>query len=161
MYNDILENVHAGSFTKRQQLFLRYTYMVLVDLTVLNLFNQYWERVYIETFTISLLTAVLLQVLLKASIALEHYVAKYFENMSGVKAKISRVFTTWLILFVSKLIILQAISLAFGDSVTFSGALHGVVAFIIVIVAIIAAEQLLFLIYNALGNKDSGNRVVK
>ena len=73
MYNDILDNVHAGSFTRRQQLFLRYTYMVLVDLTVLNLFNQYWDLVYIETFSISLLTAVLLQVLLKASIALEHH----------------------------------------------------------------------------------------
>ena len=158
MYNDILENVHAGSFTRRQQLFLRYTYMVLVDLTVLNLFNEYWDLVYIESFSISLLTAILLQVLLKASIALEHYAAKLFENMSGVKAKLFRALTTWLILFVSKLVILQAISYTFGDNVTFSGPVHGLVAFIIVIVAIIAAEQLLFFIYRSLGNSGSGNK---
>lgn len=158
MYDDILANVHAGTFTKRQQLFLRYTYMLLVDLTVLNLFNQYWDNVYIETFSISLLTAVLLQILLKASIALEHYAAGFFEGMSGLKAKISRVFTTWVILFVSKLVILQAISFAFGDSVMFSGPVHGLVAFITVIVAIIAAEQLLFFIYRSLANGGPGNK---
>jgi hypothetical protein len=158
MYDDILANVHAGTFTKRQQLFLRYTFMVLVDLTVLNFFNEYWDLVYIETFSISLLTAVLLQILLKASIALEHYAAGFFKGMSGLRAKISRVFTTWLILFVSKLVILQAISYAFGDSVTFSGPVHGLVAFTIVIVAIIAAEQLLFFIYKSLGNSGSGDK---
>ena len=56
----------------------------------------------------------------------------YNDILENVHAgSLSRVFTTWLILFVSKLIILQAISLAFGDSVIFSGALHGMAAFII------------------------------
>ncbi len=59
--NEDLQNENAGSFSKRQQLFIRYTLAVLVDLTVLNLFNEYWNFVYIEFFTISLLTAVLLQ----------------------------------------------------------------------------------------------------
>ena len=57
---------------------------MLVDLTVLNLFNEYWDFVYIEFFTISLLTAVLLQFLLKVTIAIEHRVAGYFESKTGL-----------------------------------------------------------------------------
>jgi hypothetical protein len=154
MYYDLLENAHAGSFTKRQQLFFRYTFAVLVDLTVLCLFNEYWNLVHIETFSIALLTAVLLQVLLKASIALEHFVAGYFKSMSGLRARLMRVLSTWFILFVSKLVILQAITIAFGDSVVFHGPVHGVVAFVVVVVAIIAAEQVFLRIYHALGVKD-------
>jgi len=30
--DEILENVDAGPFSKRQQMFLRYTYLVLIDL---------------------------------------------------------------------------------------------------------------------------------
>ncbi len=48
--------------------------LLLVDLTVLNLFNEYWDFVYFEYFTISLLTAVLLQFLLQVTIAIEHRV---------------------------------------------------------------------------------------
>lgn len=154
MYNELLENAHAGSFTKRQQLFLRACFAVLVDLAVLCLFAEFWELVHVEAFSLALLTAILLQVLLKASIALEHYVAGFFENMSGMKAKVLRVVSAWAILFVSKLIILQAISLAFGDKVHFSGPIHGVVAFIVVIVAMIAAEQLFLRTYHALGVKE-------
>ncbi len=50
--NEDLQNENAGSFSKRQQLFIRYTLAVLVDLTVLNLFNEYWNFVYIEFFSI-------------------------------------------------------------------------------------------------------------
>ncbi|MFQ5345903.1 MAG: hypothetical protein ACE5DZ_08095 [Mariprofundus sp.] len=65
----MIHNDHAGSFTNHQRLFIRYTYSVLVDLTVLNIFNEYWGNVYIETFTISLLAAIVLQVLLQVTIA--------------------------------------------------------------------------------------------
>ena len=55
----------------RQGRFIRYMLFVLVDLTVLNLFVQYWDRIVIDSFTISLFTAALLQVLLKATLAIE------------------------------------------------------------------------------------------
>jgi hypothetical protein len=71
--------------------------------------------------------------------------------MEGVKAKVLRGLSTWAILFVSKLIILKAISFAFGSSVVFSGAVHGLAAFIAVIIAIIVAEQCFNKIYRVLG----------
>jgi len=48
---------------------------------------------------------------------------------------------TWGILFGSKFVILEAINIAFGDDVLFTGPIHGLVAFIVVIIAIIVAEQ--------------------
>ncbi len=58
--------------------------------------------------------------------------------------------STWAILFASKLVILEAINFAFGDSVVFGGPINGLVAFIIVVIAIIIAEQAITRIYNFL-----------
>ncbi len=148
MIDSIIKNEQAGSFSRRQQLFVRYTFFVLVDLAVLNLFNEFWDKVSIEHFSISLLAALLLQILLQLTIAIEHRVANLFKGNPGLKAKILRALSTWAILFISKLVILEAINLVFGDSVLFSGPVHGVVAFIIVVIAIIIAEQIFLRLYN-------------
>jgi hypothetical protein len=150
MNKSTIANDHVGSFSKKQQLFVRYTLFVLIDLVVLNLFNEFWIHVYIEHFSISLLTALLLQLLLQATIAIEHRVANIFKGSDGLKAKIGRGLSTWAILFVSKLMILEAINQAFGESVLFGGPAHGLVAFIIVIIAIIMSEQLFLRIYKSL-----------
>ncbi len=147
----VLEDIHAGRYTKRQQLFFRYTFMVLIDLTVLNLFSQYWEHVYIETFLISLLAAILLQVLLKLTIAIEHRVAEYFNGKPGLKPKILRGLSAWAILFASKLLILELINISFGSSVLFGGPVHGLVAFIVVVSVIILTEQAFSRLYHSLG----------
>ncbi len=146
----VIENKHAGSFSKRQQLFFRYTFFVLIDLTVLNLFSQYWDYVFIQTFTISLLAAILLQVLLQATLIIEHRVANYFKKKPGLKAKVLRGLSTWAILFISKLLILEAINVSFGNSVLFSGPIHGLVAFIIVVITILIVEQAMSWIYRSL-----------
>lgn len=149
--DEILENADAGSFTTRQQLFLRYTYLVLIDLTMLNFFNEYWDLVFIEFFSISLLTAMLLQILLQLTIAIEHRVSNYFKKKPGTGAKVLRGLSIWAILFISKLVILEAINICFGDSVLFGGPIHGLVAFIVVVIGIIIAEQIFFRIYRYLG----------
>ena len=105
-------------------------------LTVLNFFNEFWDLVYIEFFSISLLVALLLQLLLQVTIKVEHYVASHFKKMDGRKAKILRVLATWGVLF--------------GSSVVFGGPVHGVVAFIVVVVAIIIAEQTFAWIHRSL-----------
>ncbi len=150
MIDEILQNEHAGSFSRRQQLVFRYVLLVLIDLTVLNLFDQYWDLVFIEHFSISLLAALLLQILLQVTIAIEHRVANFFKRKSGVKAKILRGLSTWAILFASKLVILEAINISFGSSVLFSGPIHGLVSFIVVVITILVAEQVFFRIYRSL-----------
>ena len=157
MRKERLKNEHAGSFSRHQQLFFRYTFAVLVDLTVLNLFNEYWGYVYIEFFSVSLLAAILLQLLLKVTLAIEHRVAGYFKGKPGLRPRIMRGLSAWAILFGSKLIILEAINLSFGDSVVFGGPIHGLVAFIIVVIAIIAAEQGFLWVYRTLAPAESSD----
>jgi len=130
-----------------QRLFVRYTIAVLVDLTVLNLFDEYWDLVSIESFTISLAAAFLLQLLLRLTIALEHRVANHFKNKPGVASKIFRGLSIWGILVASKFVMLEAIDFAFGDRVVFSGAFHGIVAFVVVIIAFILAEATVRKVY--------------
>ena len=123
---------------------------MLIDLTVLNLFNEYWGNVFIENFSISLLVALLLQVLLQATIAIEHRVAIFFKEKATLKAKVLRGLSSWAILLSSKLIILEAIDISFGDSVSFNGPIHGLVAFIVVVITIIIAEQIFLWIFRSL-----------
>jgi len=44
------------------------------------------------------------------------------------------------VLFGSKFVILEAVNIAFGDSVSFLGPVHGIVAFIAVIIVMLVAE---------------------
>jgi hypothetical protein len=135
-----------------QRLFVRYLVAVLIDLTVLNLFDEFWALVTVDPFSVSVLAAILLQVLLKATLVLEHKVAAWFNTKSGGFARFMRYFTAWLILFGSKFVMLGAIDFAFGDDVLFAGPLHGVVSFIVVIIVMLAAEEVAVRIYRRLGS---------
>jgi hypothetical protein len=137
----------------RQRLFLRYFTGVLIDLVVLNLFDEYSDKVEVDSFTLSLLAAVLLQALLKATIALEHKVAAFFKSRPGGFNTFLRYFGAWLVLFGSKFVILEALTFAFGDKVRFEGALHGLVWLIAVVVTMLIAEELIVRIYRNLGGR--------
>jgi hypothetical protein len=134
----------------RQRLFLRYYTGVLIDLVVLNLFDEYSDRVYVSSFTISLLAAILLQALLKLTIAVEHRVGEHFKARAGGLMKFLRFFCAWLVLFLSKFVILEALSFAFGDSVRFEGLFHGLLTLIIVVVVMLVAEELMVRLFRRL-----------
>lgn len=141
---------HLSAPSFKQQIFLKYFTWVLVDLTVLNLFAEYWDRVTITSFGVSLFIAITLQTLLKMTIALEHQISNYMKSNEKLNKKILHIFTTWFILFASKFVMLWVLQFMFGDAIVFSGAYHGVVAFIVVVIAILAAEYLITRIYKAL-----------
>ncbi len=142
--NDIadLEPGHLH-LNNRQRLFIRYVSFILVDLTVLNFFAEYWDLVSIDSFTASFIAAIILQVLLIGTFKLEHATAEYFKAMDSKAAKYYRVFCAWLILFLSKFVMLGAIEFLLGDDLSFAGPLHGVVAFITVVIAIVIAKKML------------------
>ncbi len=141
----------AEVISTSQRLFLRYFTAILVDLVVLNLFSEYSENVVIESFTISLFAAVFLQVLLKLTLLLEHRVGDYFKAKEGTGVQVLRFFIAWLILFGSKFVILGAVDFAFGDWIHFGGLGHGVLIFIAVVVAMLAAEEIIVRFYRRLG----------
>ena len=131
----------------RQRVVLRYFAATLVDLVVLGLFAEHWEYVFADSFTVILLAAVVLQVLLKLTIVVEHRVAAFFNARPGGFNKFMRFFTAWLILFGSKFVILEALALAFGDRLRFGGPFHGIVVLIAVVVVMLVVEAVLVKIY--------------
>lgn len=140
-----------GSINNKQRLYIRYFTAILIDLTVLNLFDEYWDLVQIDSFTISLFAAIVLQVLLVITIKIEHKIGDYFKKKKGFMAKFLRIFSAWLVLFGSKFLILEALEFAFGNEVQFKGAFHGVVALIVVIVVMMVVEALSARIAKGLG----------
>jgi hypothetical protein len=138
--------------SKRQRVFMRYLTATLVDLVVLALSVEYWpDYVAADSFTIMLLAAVLLQVLLKLTIVVEHKVANFFNARPGGFNKFMRFFMAWVVLFGSKFVILEAVALAFGDRLSFGGPFHGIVALIAVVVVMLVAEAVLVKLYRRMG----------
>lgn len=142
-------------FNTPQRLFVGYTLAILVDLSVLNFFDEFWQFVNIESFSISFAAAILLQLLLKLSIGLEHKLANYFKSKPGTAPKIYRGLTSYIILVGSKFIMLEAINIIFGDKVEFTGPLGGVVAFFTVVITILVAEAIVSKVYFALDDTQT------
>ena len=148
--DEIPEVASAGIPNTGQQLFARFLTAVLIDLTVLNLFDEYWRHVTIDSFTVSALAALILQVLLRLTLAIEHRIGAFFHGKPGLAARISRILSAWAVLFGSKFVMLGAISFVFGSRVVFAGPLHGVVAFIAVVLVMLVAEEFAARIYRRL-----------
>ncbi|HEX5787447.1 MAG TPA: hypothetical protein VFY03_04670 [Woeseiaceae bacterium] len=146
----LLEPASAKMPSTRQRLFLRYFTAILIDLTVLNLFDEFSAKVTVSSFSVSLAAAILLQVLLKATLAVEHRVAAYFNARQGKAARVMRFVAAWLVLFGSKFVILEAISFAFDGKVVFSGAFHGLITLIVVLVVMLLAEEIVVRFYRRL-----------
>lgn len=136
--------------TDRQRLFILFFVGMLIDLVVLGLFAEYSDKVYVDTFTTALLAAIVLQLLLKLTIAAEHRVLARFKGKTGAAWKAAKYFVAWLILFGSKFVILEALTFAFGHDVHFEGVLHGIVWLIIVVVTMVIAEELVVRFYRRL-----------
>ena len=146
------ENTAEGSFNLRQQLYIRYLTAVLMDLAVLNLFDEYWDAVAINSFSISLLAAILLQLMLRLSLQVEHRVGVIVQEKAG---KTMRIVSAWAILFISKLVILEALSFVFGEEVQFIGEYHGVIPFLTVVIVMLVAEAIMRKIYFRLGMPEA------
>ena len=68
-------------------------------------------------------------------------ISDFFNRLEGGFYKVLKIVSLWAVLFGSKFVILGAIDRAFGDEVMFLGPLHGIVAFIVVVVTILLAEK--------------------
>lgn len=153
MSSDALMPQSADAPTNRQRLFMRYFTAILIDLVVLNLFVEYSGKVFVDTFTTSLLAAIVLQLLLKLTIACEHKVLDWFKGRAGAWMTFLKYFSAWLILFGSKFVILEALAQVFGENVRFDGRWNGIITLIVVVLVMLVAEELIVRIYRKLGDK--------
>ncbi len=103
------------TLTKQQEVFYSWTSDVLIYTVVLNLFVEYASNVIIESFTISILTAILLKILLDLVMDTEERVRDYFARRDGIIYRVLGAVSLFAILFVGKLFILEAVNFVFGD----------------------------------------------
>jgi hypothetical protein len=94
---------------------------VFVYVVVLNLFVEYLPKVISETFTLSLLTAVLLKGVLEIVVAAKNRVKARFRAASTPIGKVVAAVMLWAVLFGSKFLVLEVVALVFGDRVSLGG----------------------------------------
>ncbi|WP_309384739.1 hypothetical protein [Cerasicoccus frondis] len=136
----------------RQAFFVRYFCLVMTDIVVLNLFAEYWHKVHVSSFTDSILAALILQVMVKATLKFEHMVSDSFKGKTGIAHSLLKKFCLWLVLFGSKFAILWALGTFVGEEVHFEGKMHGIVPLIVIIVVMMGAEFLVSWLTDVLGD---------
>lgn len=140
----------AITITRAQERYFSWMADVLVYTVVLNLFVEYLDAVIIESFTVSILTAVLLKILLDIVMRAEHGVKQFFGAKEGAVYSVLGTVSLFAVLFLGKLLILEAVDLVFGDDVEL-GHFFEVVALVL---ALMITREVFRRIYLALGEPD-------
>ena len=150
--NRVLDSFRGSeeqAITRNQRAFFGTVIDVLVNVVVLNLFVEFSGAVRIDSFWISVLTAVLLTtmigILAKFEQRIHHY---FFEKHSW---RFAGVVTIWLVLFGGKLVMLEVVDIVFGDHVSLGHLLE----VILIVVAMMIAGQLMQTIYDRLGVNEN------
>ena len=126
---------------------------VLVYIVVLNLFVEHASTVVIDSFSISILTAILLKLMLDALLGVEHRVSSYFAGRQGGLFRVLGPLSVFSILFFSKFLILEVVNFVFGDHV----ALGHFVEIAAIVISMIVASRVLRAIYVRLGRSAVGS----
>ena len=91
---------------------------LLINIVVLNLWIEYSDSVIIDSFTISVFAAVVMRMLISGTLRIEHSVSGLFDRLEpGNLVTALRLLTAWVILFLSKFIILEVIDVVFREHV--------------------------------------------
>ncbi len=120
-----------------QSLFISWTTAALVNIVVLGLFVEYSDRIAIDSFTITIFTAVVLTALLDITFGIEQRARTFLGRRGGAISRVLSVVATMAILFSGKFVILEVIDVIFRDDVD----IDGFVPLVLLIITMIAAER--------------------
>lgn len=135
------------TITSQQRRFASWMTDVLIYTVVLNLFVEYNDAIIIDSFTISILTAILLKLLLDVILSFEHRVRGFFSTREGASWKAAGAASMIAILFIGKLVILEVVNFVFGEHVE----LGHLIDVIVLVIALMATRRVALEIYNRLG----------
>jgi hypothetical protein len=116
---------------------------VFVYVVVLNLATEYVPSVITETFTVSILTAILLKLVLEAVVAVKDRLKGRFRSAETAAGKVVASIGLWLVLVVSKFVVLELEDLFFGDSVSLGGFVPVTLLILVLMVARLGVRRLL------------------
>jgi hypothetical protein len=149
---DVLDGRRRLTITRAQNLYVGWALTLLLYVVVLNLFVEYVDSIIIDSFTISIFTAVVLLILLVAILGFEHRVGEAFGRREGRAWKVAGAAATVVILFLSKFVILEVIDIVFGEHVE----LGGFVEVIFIVIALIVSQKVSVAVWVRLGEGPSG-----
>ena len=149
---DKMVETHTISINHLQEAYASWSIDILIYIVVLNLFVEYSDAIVIESFTISILTAILLKLMLEFFERLEWMNLRFFQEKEGTAWTVVGFVVILSILILSKFIILEVVNFVFGDLVEL-GHFLDVIALIL---TMIAARALAVWIYNRLGKVKAG-----
>lgn len=151
--NDSVIDVEAGESTAmshRQRVYVSWLSDVLVYIVILNLYVEYSPNKVIDSFTISIFTAVVLKLILVGITAAKYRVWAWSREKEGRIYTVAGVLGVWAILFLSKFVILETIDFVFGEHVDLGSFLD----VMLLVVALMITREVVHRIYRSLGPPD-------
>jgi hypothetical protein len=109
---------------------------LFVYIVVLNFAIEYVPSVISESFTLSLLTALLLKVALEIVVLLKNKILGRLRTATTRRTKLVAALSLWVVAAGSKLVVLALIDVIFGDAVS----LGGFVTVTLLVVALMASQ---------------------
>lgn len=137
----------GSTITPAQRYYADFMMDVLVYTVVLNLFVEYADAIVIDSFTVSLLTAIVMKLMIDLINALVRRVKGYFDAKEGNVPRVLFGLSAWAIMFASKILILLVVQVIFEEDVD----LGGFVDVLALVIAMMAARRLSTAVYVRLG----------
>lgn len=132
---------------------------VFVYVVVLNLAIEYLPSVLSETFTLSLLTAVLLKLALEVVLVLKARAVTRLRGATTVPARLAAGLLLWATAAGSKIAVLELVNLAFGEAVSLGGFTSVTLLVVSLLLARAAVRRLLGLGHETAGDAAGSDRM--
>jgi hypothetical protein len=132
---------------KAQRYYADFLMDVLVYTVVLNLFVEFVDSIVIDSFLVSLLTAIVMKGMIDAIALLLQRAKSYFDRKKGTLARVLFALTAWAILFGSKIVILLVVQVIFEEDVDLGGFLN----VLILVAAMMVARRISMAVFVRLG----------
>ena len=133
--------------TAAQRYYADFMMDVFVYTVVLNLFVEYVDSIVIDSFLVSLLTAIVMKGLIDLIAHLIQRLKRYFGAKEGTAPKVLFGLSAWAIMFFSKIVILEVVQIIFEDDVDLGGFLN----ILILVIAMMVARRISTAIFVRLG----------
>ena len=117
---------------------------LFVYVVVLNLAIEYLPSVISESFTLSLLTALLLKVALELVILIKGAILRRLRTATTKRAKVVAALSLWVVAVGSKLVVLWLVDVIFGDRVSLGGFIPVTLLVLALLASRSAVRRLLF-----------------
>lgn len=133
--------------TLRQELFIQMVIGILIYTVVFEFLNSYTNLVYTNSYSITFIAAILMQLLVYPTFKLKGLVIHWFSKKNTKVHKVGLVVTIWAILFISKFVFIEVLNFALGEYIEI-----GFIGIIVVIVCATILTKLIQMIYIKLGS---------